>query len=259
MRVLLCAVAPGVLVRHCIALERAHALGHLRAQYYLLIFLLRMCVSNTTIFFPFFSLATPILFFSLWERPPGKTRALANCAPLFCHALAPRMHAATPPNVVWVAARSDSLEYQRYEAMERQAHEASRAARAPTDRIRVPGAPLGADHVRDMAVINAQRPAAPGVGLYLFSIDNGVGITGTDGPPSLCGWLSESEALAWLDAFYPHSVDTARACMITCSGDGSLCACGVVDPAVGNVRFYAVAAQPPRRRKRRPHRNRIGH
>lgn len=165
------------------------------------------------------------------------------------------MHAATPPNVVWVAAPSDSPEYQRYEATERRVHEASRAARNVTDRIRAPGAPLGIDHVRDMAVINAQRPATPGVGLYLFSIDNVPAVAGDDGRPSLCGWLPASDVLAWLNAFYPHTVDTARACMATCDGDRSLCACGVIDPAVGSVRFYAVAARPSRRRKRRPHRD----
>ncbi|WBR14681.1 hypothetical protein pkur_cds_507 [Pandoravirus kuranda] len=163
------------------------------------------------------------------------------------------MHAVTPPNVVWVAAPSDSPEYQRYEAMERQAHEASRASVASTDRIRAPGASLGTDHVRDMAVINAQRPATPGAGLYLFPADDMP--VPADGRLPSRGWLPESEALAWLGTFYPRAANTARACMATCNADRSLCACGVVDPAAGDVRFYAVAARPCRRQRRRPQRS----
>nr|UDO48141.1 hypothetical protein [Pandoravirus massiliensis] len=230
--------------------------------------------------FPFFSF---LLFFYclLVVRVPGchlfpssfctrLTSAPAICAPLGADFFArvplssAPMHASVVPNVVWVPARSDSVEYLRYEAMERHAHEASRAARAAPDRVRAPGAPLGAHHVRDMSVIHAQRPATPGAGLYLFPADDPVDVMPDDAdalgfPPVVRGWLSDGEALAWLNAFYPHVTDTARTCMATCSGDRSLCACGVIDPAARTVRFYAVAARPSRRRKRKPQRGRIDH
>nr|UMO78694.1 hypothetical protein [Pandoravirus belohorizontensis] len=160
-------------------------------------------------------------------------------------------------SLIWVQVPPDSAEYARYEAAERAAHESARAARSGPQRA--PSDGLGRDHARDMALIAAQRPTVAGAGLYLFPVEASAPPTplGVEPLPTFKGWLPEADALAWLCAYYPRACETAAACMATCAGDHSLCACGVVDPAAGVVRFYAVPALP-RRRHRRHTRRRPG-
>ncbi|AVK74892.1 hypothetical protein pqer_cds_470 [Pandoravirus quercus] len=158
-------------------------------------------------------------------------------------------------SLIWVQVPPDSVEYARYEAAEKAAHEAARAAR--TGPQRAPGASLGLDHMRDMALIAARRPTSAGAGLYLFPIepaDDGAERTDNNSTspllPTFKGWLPEADAMTWLCTYYPWTCETGAACMATCAGERSLCACGVVDPAAGVVRFYAVPALAQRRRRR---------
>lgn len=158
-------------------------------------------------------------------------------------------------SLIWVQVPPDSAEYARYEAAERAAHESARAARSGPPRA--PSGALGRDHVRDMALIAAQRPTVAGSGLYLFPVEAPAPPTplGVEPLPVFKGWLSETDALAWLCAYYPRACETAAACMATCAGDHSLCACGVIDPPGGAVRFYAVPALPRRRHRRHTRRH----
>ncbi|AGO84275.1 hypothetical protein psal_cds_490 [Pandoravirus salinus] len=160
-------------------------------------------------------------------------------------------------SLIWVHVPHDSAEYARYEAAEKAAHEVARATH--TGPQRAPGAPIALDHARDMALIAARRPASAGAGLYLFpagptSDADGDGRTGLTSLPTFKGWLPEADAMVWLCAHYPWTCEVAAACMGTCAAERSLCACGVVDPAAGTVRFYAVPALA-RRRRRRPKRH----
>lgn len=153
-------------------------------------------------------------------------------------------------SLIWVQVPPDSAEYARYEAAERAAHEAARAAR--TGPQRAPSASLGRDHVHDMALIAARRPTVAGAGLYLFPVEAPAPPMplGIEPLPIFKGWLPEADAMAWLCAYYPRACEMAAACMAVCAGEHSLCACGVIDPAAGAVRFYAVPALARRRHRR---------
>lgn len=152
------------------------------------------------------------------------------------------------PSLIWVQVPPDSDEYARYEAAERAAHEATRAACGTPPRPS--SALLGLDHVRDTALINARRPSSGGAGLYLFPTQ-----AAHEASAVFKGWMSEADAMVWLSDHYPWTCETAAACMATCVGERSLCACGVIDPVAVTVRFYAVPALPRRRQKRRSARN----
>jgi hypothetical protein len=173
----------------------------------------------------------------------------------------------TNTSLVWIHVPHDSAEYARYEAAEKAAHEAARGAPV----YRSPNNSIGAHHLHDTTLIRARPPACAGMGIYLFVADHASSSSSSTNPPSthldrsmprsadkpaLRGWMPEAHATAWLRECYPHACSDAAACMAACAGQQSMCACGVVDPDVGTVRFYIVPAAVRRRQRCRPSRGR---
>jgi len=137
----------------------------------------------------------------------------------------------------WTLMDPRSQEYAQYEAHEAAANEASRAACHP------PPSPRGgllalSHHASDMAVIAAHRLGARSEpGFYFFDIGAGGGDATA---PSLPPWISASDMMSWLAFNCPHASVAAMLCL-NVHAYGGLCTCAVMDPALGDVRFYAVA------------------